>query len=138
VLVARATVTKEDALGAVASVWAVATRWEGGGARWAVARGLVKPIKDAAAVVWAMDPAVGHRAVNVAVAAGPPSGGNADRPSVAPFMCYIRGGQCVASGLKQATTVVLQSHTAWRWGTWRGCAWKGWGGGGDIGGRSES
>ena len=60
-LVARATVKKEDALGAVASVWAVATRRAGGGARWAGARGLVKPVQDAAAVVWALDPVVGYR-----------------------------------------------------------------------------
>jgi len=49
-------------------------------------------------------------------------------------MCLIRGGQCVTSRVKQAITVVQQSHTASRWGTWRGCAWKGWGGGGGGGG----
>jgi len=51
VLVVQATVQEEDTLRAVASVWAVATWWAGGGARWAVARALAQPIKHAVAVV---------------------------------------------------------------------------------------
>ena len=51
VLVARATVQEEDTVGAVASVWAVATWWAGGSANWAVARAMVKLIHVAAAVV---------------------------------------------------------------------------------------
>ena len=61
VLVAQATVQEEDTLRSVASVWAVATWWAWGGARWAVARALAKPTKHAAAVVLALDPVIGHR-----------------------------------------------------------------------------
>jgi len=61
VLVARATVQEEDTLGAVVSVRTVATWWAGGAARWAVACAIVKLIKEAAAVVLALDPVVGHR-----------------------------------------------------------------------------
>ena len=61
VLVARATVQEEDTLEAVVSVWALTTWWASGAARWAVARVMVELIKDAAAVVLALDPVLGHR-----------------------------------------------------------------------------
>ena len=60
-LFARATVQEKDTMGPVVSVWALTTWWAGEGARWTVARAMVKIIKDAAAVVVALDPVVGHR-----------------------------------------------------------------------------
>jgi len=100
-LVGRATVQEEDTLAEVASVWAVAMSWVGGGARWAVACALVKTSKHSAAVVLALDPLVGHQSRFLSVTAGPPTEGIADKPSVAPSMCPILGRQCVASGLKK-------------------------------------
>jgi len=130
VLVAQATVQEEDTLRAVASVWAVATWWAGGGAWWAVARALAKPIKHAAAVVLALDPVIGHRRRLRSCGGRTTNRGDCSEAVGRPSMCLIRDGLCVASRVKQAITVVQQSHTASRWGTWRGCAWTGWGGGG--------
>ena len=61
VLVARATVQEEVTLGALVTVWTVATWWAGWAARWDVACAIVTLIKEAAAVVLTLEPVVGHR-----------------------------------------------------------------------------
>ena len=108
VLVERATVQEEATLGTVASVLALATWSAGGSARWAVARAMVKLIKDAAAVVLALDPVLGPRRRQRSCGGRTTNIGDFSKAAGRPLKCFVRHGKCVANGAKQATTGVQQ------------------------------